>query len=228
MRVYLGIAVLGLALGLPATAAAQNAPKGLTASGSLGLAVANSFDSLHTNSTTSNYQGQVAYLVKNVIGVEVVGDLTPGLFLNGVAQVKGVSYQVLSKNPRVTTVVFNVIGSIPMGANHQFQPYGSVGGGVMRFSSDALAATTLAGAPVGATVSTSASKTAFDLGGGFVEYLKPNVGLRIDLRYYRALGTLDRGDSGGLTTLPSPSGAATAYLNGMDFVRVNFGIAVRW
>ena len=85
------------------------------------------------------------------------------------------------------------------------------------------------GVETSATVGSSANKTAVNFGGGFVEYLKTNVGIRVDVRYYRASGTLDRGETGGLTRTPSSPGAtADALLSGLDFIRLNFGAAVRW
>jgi hypothetical protein len=217
MRAYRVIAVLALAFGLPTWALAQDTPKGLMASGNLGLAVGQSFDSLTSNATAGNFGGQAAYLFKNAIGVEVLGDVTPSYIVGSPSLVSGRS--------NVTTYMFNVIGSIPLG-NARFQPYASGGGGGMRMKANAFS---VPGVETSATVGSSANKTAVNFGGGFIEYLKPKVGIRVDVRYYRASGTLDRGETGGLSKTPSsPAATADALLSGLDFIRVNFGASVRW
>jgi opacity protein-like surface antigen len=214
------IAAALLAVGLSGTATAQstNTPNtgqptttadyfGATqshwiASGFVGT---NFGDSTFDPSVT--FGGQIGYLWHGIVGTELLGDFAPTFKL---------SNALLADDPHVYSYMANAIAAVPFGSQGQFQPYisGGVGGIQMRTSIVSLTD------PSGTT---SGNQTRFgsNIGGGFMGFTG-NVGIRGDVRYYKA--TVD--DSFSATTANELF--TQGLLSGLDFWRANIGVAFRW
>ena len=79
---------------------------------------------------------------------------------------------------KVTTLMGNVIIGIPGGKHESFQPYVSGGLGIIRPELSE---------PGGLFVLTDKNKLGANIGGGATAFLNRNVGIRGEIRYFRAL-----------------------------------------
>lgn len=163
------------------------------------------------NTASVEFGGQLAWLYRGTIGAEFLADFAPNFRLNNA---------LLADNPNVNSYMVNVIGAVPIGGSEaRVQPYVSGGLGGVQLRSDVI--------NVGSTVSstTPANQVRFggNVGAGLMAF-SGNVGIRADVRYYRAFTNND------LTTNTSTSADVFAQnlLSGLDFWRANLGIAVRW
>jgi hypothetical protein len=131
-----------------------------------------------------------------------------------------VNNALLANNPNVNAYMVNAIGSIPIGEDGKFQPYVSGGFGGVQLRSDVL---NVAGLPSSGTVTANQTKFGGDIGAGVMAFAG-NVGVRADVRYFRAFTSDD------LSTNPNTPADlfAEQLLSGLDFWRANVGVAVRW
>jgi len=163
------------------------------------------------DSASVNFGGQLAYLYRGAIGGEFLADFAPHFRLNNA---------LLADNPMVNSYMLNVIGAVPLGGEAHVQPYVSGGFGGIQLRSDMVTLAT----PTTVTT-TSANQTRFggNIGAGIVGFAG-NVGIRGDVRYFRAFTNNDLA-----TTTTTPADVfAQNLLSGLDFWRANIGIAVRW
>jgi len=164
-----------------------------------------------TDSASVDFGAQVGYLWNGVIGAEVLGDFAPKFKINNA---------LFSDNPNVNAYMGNIIGAVPIGDEGQFQPYISGGLGAVQLRSDVF---NVAGLASSGTVSANQTKFGGDIGGGIMGFAG-NVGIRADVRYYRAFTTSN------LSTTANTAADVFAQnlLSGLDFWRANVGLAVRW
>ena len=162
------------------------------------------------DSASVDFGGQLAFLWRGAIGGEFLADFAPHFRINNV---------LLADNPNVNSYMVNVIGAVPIGSDARVQPYVSGGLGGIQLRSDMF--------NIGSTVpgtTTEASQTKFggNVGAGVMAFTG-NVGIRGDVRYYRAFNS---DISTNATTAADVF--AQNLLSGLDFWRANIGIAVRW
>jgi hypothetical protein len=165
------------------------------------------------DSASVNFGGQIAYLYRGAIGGEFLADFAPHFRLNNV---------LLADNPMVNSYMFNIIGAVPLGGEAHVQPYVSGGLGGIQLRSDMLTFSTV---PGGVTTTTTANQTRFggNIGAGIAAFAG-NVGIRGDVRYFRAFTNNDV-----TTTATTPADVfAQNLLSGLDFWRANIGVAFRW
>jgi hypothetical protein len=164
-----------------------------------------------TNMDSSvDFGGQIGYLFHGVIGGEFLADFTPKFQMNNA---------LFANNPNLNTYMANLMVAVPFGAEHRVQPYASGGWGGMQLRSDVL---TIAGAPAGGQTTANETIGAGNFGFGVLGYAG-NVGVRGDVRYFRAFNNTDFGT----TNTPADVFAQSA-LSGLRFWRANIGVAVRW
>jgi len=165
-----------------------------------------------TTNTSVDFGGQVGYLYRGVVGGEFLADFAPTFEMNNA---------FLAERPFVNAYMANAMLSIPVGSQHQVQPYVSGGFGGIQLRSNVLA---IASVPTSAQTSTNQTKGGGDIGFGVLGFAG-NVGVRGDVRYFRAF-------TGSGATIGSTTTAADVLsqnlLSGLDFWRANIGIAVRW
>ncbi len=158
-----------------------------------------------------DFGGQLAYLYKGAIGGELLADFAPSFRINNA---------FLANNPNVNTYMLNAIGAVPIGTEVRVQPYVSGGLGGIQLRSDMV---NFAAVPAGTTTSANQTKFGGNIGGGIMGFAG-NVGIRGDVRYYRAFASNDIA-----TNATTPADVfAQNLLSGLDFWRANIGIAVRW
>jgi hypothetical protein len=172
--------------------------------------VGSNFGAAASNASV-DFGGQLAWLYRGAIGAEFLADFAPNFRLNNA---------LLADNPNVNSYMVNVIGAVPIGGSEaRVQPYVSGGLGGVQLRSDMI--------NIASAVSTTTPANQMRFGGNVgagVMAFSGNVGIRADVRYYRAFTNND------LTTSTSTPADVFAQnlLSGLDFWRANLGIAVRW
>lgn len=156
-----------------------------------------------------DFGGQVAYLWNGIVGGEVIGDFAPSFEINNA---------LLADTPNVNSYMLNVIGAVPFGIEGRFQPYVSGGLGAIQLRSDVL---NTAGVPTSGFESANEAKLGGNIGFGAMVFAQ-NVGVRTDVRYYRANAS-DADSSGTMAEQFTQN-----LLSGLDYWRANVGVAVRW
>jgi outer membrane protein W len=157
------------------------------------------------------FGGQIAYLWKEKVGGEFLASFAPSV---GIANAN----LFLADNPRVSTYMANVIGSVPFGSEGQFRPYMSAGVGAIALHTDFF--TSVSGID---TVSTNRSKFGSNIGGGLMVFVH-HVGIRADVRHYN----VHTSENDLLLIGDSPSDLTRGLLSGLEFWRADAGIAFRW
>jgi hypothetical protein len=164
-----------------------------------------------TTDPSVDFGGQLAVLYRSIVGAELLADFAPSFKINNA---------LLADNPNVNSYMLNAIGALPLGAEGRFQPFISGGVGGIQLRSDVL---NVAAAPASGSANANQARFGTNIGGGLMAFLG-NVGVRADVRYYRALtsDTLS-------TDASDPANAfAKNLLSGLDFWRANVGVAFRW
>jgi opacity protein-like surface antigen len=190
-----------------------------TAAGFAGTNFGNS-----TNERSITFGGEVGYLWHGMLGVEALGDFAPSFKLdNPTVNFGSTQLTLLSDNPRVYSYMANAVGVLPLGSEGQFQPFvsGGVGGITLRASvcNPFCVTNPIDGIP--STFSTNTenhTRLGWDVGGGLMFYAG-RVGLRGDVRWYRA------------STDNSISAASTItqqLVSAIDFWRANIGVTFQW
>lgn len=200
------------------------------ASGFVGSNFNNNSDSLFGATTASNtttsgnsvdFGGQVGYLWHNVVGAEFLAGFTPNFQMTNAFIPNG-------STPWVNTYMVNAVGAAPLGSSGQFQPFISGGFGAVTMrglngnSNIANAgSTSTAISNLGNNLfNPDESRIGADIGGGLMAFMG-NVGVRGDVRYFRAL-------TNSSATLSNNSTTPTDILPGLNFWRANIGVAFRW
>lgn len=200
------------------------------ASGFIGSNFNNNSDSLFGATTSSNtttsgnsldFGGQVGYLWHNVVGAEFLAGFTPNFQMTNAFIPSG-------STPWVNTYMVNAVGAAPLGSNGQFQPFisGGFGAVTMRglngnsnITNTGSTSTSLSN--LGNNLfNPDESRVGGDIGAGIMAYMG-NVGVRGDVRYFRAL-------SSSSATISNNSTTPVDILPGLNFWRANIGVAFRW
>lgn len=165
--------------------------------------------------SSADFGGSLGYMWSDSVGAEFLAGFTPNFQLqNGL---------LLGDRPQVNSYMINAIAGVPIGSDHQFQPFVSGGIGAITLRTDVLNNTT--GNDVSNTFRPDATRLGGNIGGGFMTYAG-NWGIRGDVRYFRAFSSNNLSTTSGTT--PAASAVADALLPGLDFWRANIGVAVRW
>jgi hypothetical protein len=172
---------------------------------------------LDDSQASLNFGGQLGYLWRGIFGAETLADFSPSMDVTSVA---------FDSSPNVTSYMANAIGSVPLGAEGQFQPYVSGGVGTILMAADVNQL--LIAQPVDSIGATQASvrstQTRFgtNVGGGLLAYAG-NFAVRTDVRYYHAASDATSPEDG------TPADAITeTALAGLAYWRANVGIGFRW
>ena len=184
---------------------------GWTATGFIGSYFASGGDAAQANDINGSYTfgGEVSRMWGH-IGAEFLADFAPKYKIDSLA---------LSEHPEVNSYMANVVGIWNTRYQQRVQPYVSGGLGGIQMHTSVLPATAL----TGSTANTKVYKTDFgwNVGGGAYAFAGRRVGLRGDVRWYKATGSTS------LTGTPAEN-VTTALLSGIDFWRANIGVAFRW
>jgi hypothetical protein len=185
------------------------------ASGFIGSTFNTSSDSaaLDSNDGLVGFGGEIGYLWRGVLGGEFLADFAPS---------SGFDNALITpdRNINVNSYMANVIGTYPLGAEGQFQPYASGGWGRVSASADVF---NILGDPNSGTDRVSHGRFGTNIGAGLMAFASPNIGIRTDVRWYRASDNNE-------VDLTDPLGdeLGDAVFSGLRFWRANVGMALRW
>ena len=185
------------------------------ASGFIGTTFNTSSDSaaLDNNDGLVGFGGEIGYLWRGVLGAEFLADFSPSLDVDRLLI-------TTDTNASVNSYMANAIGTYPLGAQGQFQPYLSGGWGKMSVSADVF---NIIGDPDRGIDRLSNSRSGVNFGGGLMAFASENVGIRTDLRWYSASDTtID------LENRPLAEELGDEVFGGLKFWRANIGMALRW
>ncbi|MCC7415663.1 MAG: outer membrane beta-barrel protein [Acidobacteria bacterium] len=200
------------------------------ASGFVGSSFSSDFrasDLSVNNDAAVDFGGSVGYMWRQRVGAEFLADFTPKFDVPDVALFN-------DEKPAVNSYMVNLIGSIPLGADGQFQPFISGGFGAVQLNGAPLTTSGSLGSAAALINSGDGNDTQFggDIGAGLMAF-RGNWGIRGDVRYFRAAENSDAGNLSDISSLLTTNDTAdatpaTATLSGLSFWRANIGLAFRW
>jgi opacity protein-like surface antigen len=198
----------------PAAAVSPAAPGehfGWTAAGFIGSYFGSSGHAPAANDLngSTTFGGQVGRMWRHV-GAEFIADFAPTYKIDSIA---------LSEHPEVNTYMGNVIGIWSTRYQNYVQPYGSAGIGAIQMRTNVLPVTPITGST--SNINVSQSRFGWNVGGGMFAFAGHTVGIRADIRYYRAT------TANTLSGTPAEDLTET-LLSGLNFWRGNIGVAFRW
>src|SRR3954471_2079756 len=159
------------------------------------------------------YGGALAYLWHGVVGGEFLASFAPNL---------DVTSALVENNPHVNTYMANVIAALPIGVGGHVQPYFSGGAGGIHMAADVFALNQ-AGVPTADFTSNHEMRWGWDLGGGAMAFANDRIGVRGDVRYYKA--SVNNQINSGSTPQDV---VVQEMISGLHFWRVNGGVTFRW
>jgi len=159
------------------------------------------------------YGGALAYLWRGMVGGEFIASFAPSFDVTSV---------LLENNPHVNTYMANVIAAIPIGVGGHVQPYVSGGTGGIHMAAGVFTLDQT-GVPTSSFTNNHEMRWGWDVGGGAMAYANSRVGVRGDIRYYKASvnSQISQGSS--------PQDAILQEIvSGVHFWRADGGVTFRW
>ena len=160
------------------------------------------------------YGGALAYLWHGIVGGEFIGSFAPTF---------DVTSALVENNPHVNTYMANVIAALPVGVGGHVQPYISGGAGGIHMAADIFTINQATGQPTSSFTNNHEMRWGWDLGAGAMAFANSTVGVRGDIRYYKASvnNQINEGSS--------PQDIIVQQLiSGLHFWRVDGGVTFRW
>ncbi len=190
LKRVMGVALLGLILAAPAPASADwffTPYIGTNFGGD-------------SEDTSVNFGGSLGYMGAGIIGFEVDFGYAPDFF-----ETPGVASDSYDSN--VTSFMANLIVGAPIGGMGEgVRPYASGGVGLLRARSE----------DIDDFFDVTENSFGVNVGAGVMGFMTDNVGLRGDVRYFRAINDEESGDD------------IELGFGDFDFWRASFGVAFRF
>jgi opacity protein-like surface antigen len=187
-----------------------DSPGGWFASAQVGSDFGQSADN-----SSVDFGGSLGY-TSGWFGAEFLAGFTPNFQM---------SNRFFSDEPQVNTYMFNLMAGVPIGPNKNFQPFVSGGIGAMTLRSDDLSGDD----PNDFNENFASDDSQFGSNIGFgVMGFAENVGVRADVRYFRAFGDNALENALDLDPNTFDDSSPINVLPGLDFWRANIGLAFRW
>ena len=127
--------------------------------------------------------------------------------------------------PQVNSYMFNLMAGVPMGSEKNWQPFVSGGIGTLTLRSDDLSGE--GDNDFNENFSSDDTQFGGNIGFGVMGFAQ-NVGIRADVRYFRAFGDNALEDALNLDPGTFDDNSPINILPGLDFWRANIGLAFRW
>jgi hypothetical protein len=155
---------------------------------------------------------QVAHLRNERWGGEILVDIAPTFRM---------ADATIGDTPSLYSYMANAIRAFPLGAGRMAHPYVSGGLGVIQLRAPIL---NVPGVVDSGTTTSNRARLGGNLGGGAIVVFQ-HIGIRGDVRYYRASNTDDLDQ---LRANPTPDNVTTALLAGLRYWRSGVGVSFRW
>jgi opacity protein-like surface antigen len=145
------------------------------------------------------YGGSLGFMGAGIVGFEIDGSVAPDLL----AADGDADFEITGSS--ATALMGNLIVGAPLGSPG-IRPYVSGGGGLLRLSVDT----------VDEFFDIDDNSFGVNIGAGIMTFFSNNAGIRADVRYFRSLQDVDRGDD------------ITLDLGQLDFWRATVGATFRF
>ena len=167
------------------------------------------------DSSSVDFGGSLGY-TSGWFGAEFLAGFTPNFQMRN---------QFFSDEPQVNSYMFNLMAGVPMGADKNWQPFVSGGLGALTLRSDDLSGDDAN--DFNENFSSDDTQLGGNIGFGIMGFAE-NVGVRADVRYFRAFGDNALENALDLNPNTFDDSSPINVLPGLDFWRANVGLAFRW
>jgi hypothetical protein len=189
---------------------ADSTPGGWFASAFVGSDFGQSADS-----SSVDFGGALGY-TSGWFGAEFLAGFTPNFQMRN---------QLFFDEPQVNSYMFNLMAGVPVGSSKNFQPFVSGGIGALTLRSDDL--TGEINNDFNENFASDDTQFGGNIGFGIMAFAE-NVGIRADVRYFKAFGDNALEDALNLNPSTFEDSSPINILPGLDFWRANIGLAFRW
>lgn len=189
---------------------ADSTPGGWFASAFVGSDFGQSADE-----SSVDFGGALGY-TSGWFGAEFLAGFTPNFQMRN---------RLFVDEPQVNSYMFNLMAGVPIGPSKNWQPFVSGGIGAMTLRSDDL--TGDISNDFEENFQSDDSQFAGNVGFGVMGFAQ-NVGIRADVRYFRAFGDNALENALDLNPNTFEDNSRINILPGLDFWRANIGLAFRW
>jgi hypothetical protein len=149
-------------------------------------------------------------------GAEFLAGFTPNFQMRN---------QLFVDEPQVNSYMFNLMAGVPMGPSKNWQPFVSGGIGALTLRSDDLSGDL--SNDFNENFQSDDTQLGGNIGFGVMGFAQ-NVGIRADVRYFRAFGDNALENALNLNPDTFDDTSQINILPGLDFWRANIGLAFRW
>ena len=146
-------------------------------------------------------------------------------FLAGFTPNFQISNTLFVDEPQVNSYMFNLMAGVPMGSEKNWQPFVSGGIGTLTLRSDDISGE--GDNEFNENFASDDTQFGGNIGFGVMGFAQ-NVGIRADVRYFRAFGDNALEDALNLDPGTFDDDSRINILPGLDFWRANIGLAFRW
>ena len=167
------------------------------------------------DNSSVDFGGALGY-TSGWFGAEFLAGFTPNFQMRN---------RLFVDEPQVNSYMFNLMAGVPMGREKSWQPFVSGGIGALTLRSDDLSG------DINNEFNENFASDDTQLGGnlGFgVMGFASNVGIRADVRYFKAFGDNALENALNLNPTTFDDSSPINILPGLDFWRANIGLAFRW
>ena len=167
------------------------------------------------DNSSVDFGGALGY-TSGWFGAEFLAGFTPNFQIRN---------RLFVDEPQVNSYMFNLMAGVPMGREKSWQPFVSGGLGALTLRSDDLSG------DINNQFNENFASDDTQLGGnvGFgIMGFASNVGVRADVRYFRAFGDNALENALNLNPNTFDDRSPINILPGLDFWRANIGLAFRW
>ena len=189
---------------------ADSTPGGWFASAFVGSDFGQSADS-----SSVDFGGALGY-TSGWFGGEFLAGFTPNFQMRN---------RLFVDEPQVNSYMFNLMAGVPMGPAKNWQPFVSGGIGALTLRSDDLSGDI--SNDFDENFQSDDSQFGGNIGFGVMGFAE-NVGIRADVRYFRAFGDNALENALDLDPDTFDDSSPINILPGLDFWRANIGLAFRW
>jgi hypothetical protein len=148
-----------------------------------------------------------------------------GEFLAGFTPNFQMRNRLFVDEPQVNSYMFNLMAGVPVGREKNWQPFVSGGIGAITLRSDDLSGE--GDNDFSENFTSDDSQFGGNIGFGVMGFAE-NVGIRGDVRYFRAFGDNALENALNLNPNTFDDSSPINLLQGLDFWRANIGLAFRW
>jgi hypothetical protein len=188
----------------------DSSPGGWFASAHVGSDFGQSADN-----SSVDFGGALGY-TSGWFGAEFLAGFTPNFQIRN---------RLFADEPQVNSYMFNLMAGVPMGREKNWQPFVSGGIGALTLRSDDLSGDI--NNEFNENFASDDTQFGGNVGFGIMGFAS-NVGVRADVRYFRAFGDNALENALNLNPATFDDSSPISILPGLDFWRANIGLAFRW